>query len=67
MDGSKLAEVVLHYAKELAGRLDLEVIILHVCIPEERALTTMHRAYVERMAEIVRGQSFEVQQRTGFQ
>lgn len=67
LDGSQLAEVVFPYAKELAGRLDLEVIILHVCTPEERALTTMHRAYVERMAENVRRQSIEVQQRTGFQ
>ncbi len=31
LDGSELAEVVLPYAKDLAGRLDLELILLHVC------------------------------------
>jgi nucleotide-binding universal stress UspA family protein len=31
LNGSELAEVALPYAKELAGRLDLELILLHVC------------------------------------
>ena len=30
LDGSELAEVVFTYAKELAGRLDLKVILLYV-------------------------------------
>jgi len=65
LDGSELAEVVFNYAKELAGRLDLDVILLHVHGPGERELVPLHRAYVERAAEIVRRQSEEVQQRTG--
>ena len=65
LDGSELAEVVFTYAKELAGRLDLEVILLHVCSPGERELVPLHRAYVERAAEIVKRQSEEVQQETG--
>jgi len=67
LDGSELAEVVLPYAKELAGRLDLDVILLHVCSPDEGELVPMHRAYVERAAEIIRRQSAEVQQRAGIQ
>ncbi len=67
LDGSELAEVVFTYAKELAGRLDLDVIFLHVCSPEERESLPMRRAYIERAAEIVKHQSQEVQQRTGIE
>jgi len=65
LDGSKLAEVVFTYAKELAGRLDTNVILLHVYGPEESALAPMHRAYVEHAAEVVKRESAEVQRRTG--
>ena len=64
LDGSQLAEVVLPYAKELSGRLDLEVIILHVCTPEEQAPDAMHRAYVDQIAENVTSQATEIQQKT---
>jgi len=37
LDGSEMAESVFVYAKELAARLDLELTLLHVCGPEERA------------------------------
>jgi len=67
LDGSELAEVAFTYAKELAGRLDLDVVLLHVCVQQECDLAPMHRAYVERAAEIVRRESEEVQQRTGIQ
>ena len=67
LDGSKLAEEVFPYAKELAGRLDLDLVLLHVCSPDESELLPMHRVYVERMAEIVRRQSQEVQENTGIQ
>ncbi len=63
LDGSELAEAVFVYAKELAGRLDLDMTFLNVCTPEERELLPMHRAYVERVAETVRHQSEEVQVR----
>ena len=67
LDGSEVAEVALTYAKELAGRLDLDVVLFHVCVPEERELASMHRAYVERAAELVSRQSGEVQQQAGIQ
>jgi nucleotide-binding universal stress UspA family protein len=55
LDGSKLAEVVFTYAKELAGRLDMDdVTLLNVCMPEEREFRPMHEAYVEHSAEIVK-------------
>lgn len=65
LDGSELAEVVFTYAKELAGRLDLEVILLYVFNPALREFLPMHQAYIERAAEIVRRQSREVQEKTG--
>jgi len=65
LDGSELSEVVFPYAKELAGRLDLDVVLLHVCSPEECELTPLHRAYIEHKAEILKRQSEEVQQKTG--
>jgi len=65
LDGSELAEVVFVYAKELAGRLNLDLVFLHVCAPEQSESTPMHRAYIERAAEIVRHQSQEVQEKSG--
>jgi nucleotide-binding universal stress UspA family protein len=67
VDGSELAEVVFTYAKELAGRLDIDIILLHVCRPEERDRLPMHRAYIERAAETVKQQSQSVQEITGLQ
>jgi len=67
LDGSELAETVFVYAKELAGRLDLDVTFLNVCTPEERELLPMHTAYVERVADSVSRQSAEVQEKGGFQ
>ena len=65
LDGSELAEVVLPYAKELAGRLDLELTLLHVYQPLGSESQFMSRAYLERAAEIVQKQSREVQAKTG--
>jgi len=67
LDGSKLAEVVFPYAKELAGRLDLDLVFLHVCSPEESEFAPVHRAYVQQACEIVRRESEEVQEKTGVQ
>ncbi len=62
LDGSELAEVVLTYAKELAGRLDLEVILLHVSSPEEgEFFAPMRQAYIKQAAETIRRQSRQVQ------
>jgi nucleotide-binding universal stress UspA family protein len=67
LDGSELAEVVFPYAKELAGRLDLDLVFLHVYSPAESELRPMHRAYIEHLAELAWRQSQEVQERTGIQ
>lgn len=60
LDGSKLAEVVFEYAQELAGRLHLDLELLHVCRPEEEAQLPMRQAYIERMAEILCEKADEV-------
>jgi nucleotide-binding universal stress UspA family protein len=65
LDGSELSEVVFPYAKELAGRLGLDVILLHVHSPEEGEKAPLHRAYIERKAEVIKRQSEEVQQKIG--
>ena len=67
LDGSELAEVVFNYAKEFAGRLDLEVVLLYVSTPAEEEFLPMHRAYIEHAADIVRRQSQEVQEKTDIQ
>ncbi len=61
LDGSKLAEVVFNYAKELAGRLNIDPIFLHICAPDEAELLPMYRIYVEHSAEVVERESQEVQ------
>jgi nucleotide-binding universal stress UspA family protein len=66
LDGSELAEKVIPYAKELVGRLDLDLLLLHVENPMEQDSTPVNRAYIQRMVEVIRAQSQEVQQRTGF-
>jgi nucleotide-binding universal stress UspA family protein len=51
LDGSELAEVVFKYARELSGRLGIDLELLHVVTPQEEDLLPMRRAYMERMAE----------------
>ncbi len=65
LDGSELAEAVFTYAKELAGRLDLEVILLCVGSSDLHEFTPMYEAYIERAAEIIQRQAREVQRKTG--
>jgi len=67
LDGSELAEVVFTYAKELAGRLDMDLILLHVCSPAEHDFMPMHKRYIEQAAETIGRHSQEVQERTGIQ
>lgn len=62
MDGSKDAEAVLPYAKELAARLEVEVVLLHVVRPEERGFfEPLHRAYVNETVDTIRRQARAVQ------
>jgi nucleotide-binding universal stress UspA family protein len=65
VDGSKLAESAFSYAKELAGRLDTDVTILHIVDPKESETLPMHRAYVNHSAEIVKRRVSEVQKKLG--
>ncbi len=53
LDGSELAEESLSYAKGIAGRLGLEVIMLHVAA-KGQAESPMHRAYLDQVAERLR-------------
>lgn len=65
LDGSDLAEHVLVYVKELAGRLDLQTDLLHVCAREQYEMLPMHESYVERVADKLRRQIDEVRTATG--
>ncbi len=68
LDGSGFAEVILPYVKELAGRLDLEVVLLHIARPEERGFyTPIHRAYIKETVDTIRRWSREVQRRSGLE
>jgi nucleotide-binding universal stress UspA family protein len=64
-DGSKLAELALPYAEELAGRLGTRVTILHVVDSKGSETLPMHRAYVDRSADIVKRQVAEVERKLG--
>jgi nucleotide-binding universal stress UspA family protein len=55
LDGSELAEIVFHYARELAREMGLEVFLLHVANPQQPELLPMFLSYVEHAAEIVSG------------
>lgn len=65
LDGSELAEVVFNYARELAGRLGIDLILLHVYGPDEAESEPMRRSYLERVAEIVRRTSEEAREKAG--
>ena len=60
---SELAEDIFPYAVQLARRLNLDLVFLHVCTPEERPYNKMHKAYIERIAERVNGVSLGLQKR----
>ena len=62
LDGSELAEVPLNYTMQLIMKSGAELILLHVCGPEEChcdaekcTIEPMHRVYAEHTAEVVRG------------
>ena len=57
LDGSKLAEIALSYTAELIKRLPgVEVDLLHVYNPREKAMAPMYRAYIEQAADTIRRQ-----------
>ncbi len=65
LDGSKLAEVVLEYSKELAKRLNLTLDLLHVCANEESEFVPLHRAYISQAAELLAQDARDIQESTG--
>jgi nucleotide-binding universal stress UspA family protein len=65
LDGSNLSEVVFTYAQELAGRLNLDLELLHVCNTQEAEQLPMRRAYMEHMAEVLQTKAEEIRARTG--
>ncbi len=65
LDGSDLAEKALLHASGLAGRMGLEVVILHVARAGSTESMPLHRAYVEHAIEMVRVRSAEVQKKSG--
>jgi len=67
LDGSELAEVALSYAKGIASRLGLEVILLHVAGKGEAESLPLHQAYIEHASEMLQGEMAEVQGKTGGQ
>ena len=65
LDGSKTAEVVLPYAKELAGRLDLDLYFLHVCEPDTTETATTDQIYINDIAQKLKYDIKEIQAETG--
>jgi nucleotide-binding universal stress UspA family protein len=67
LDGSELAEVVFPYIKELAARLDIDVILLQVSGPLLDQFGPMRQAYIEHAVEVVREKIRGVQNDIGTQ
>jgi nucleotide-binding universal stress UspA family protein len=64
LDGSKLAEEVFFYAKDLAVSLDLDLILLNVHEASDRSARNVHQAYIEAMINFVKHHSIEVDKGT---
>jgi nucleotide-binding universal stress UspA family protein len=54
LDGSELAEMALPYGRELARKLNSELILFHVCRPEHHQQEHMHKVYLHSLAETMR-------------
>jgi nucleotide-binding universal stress UspA family protein len=70
LDGSTLAEVVFPYARDLAGRLDIDITLLHVSAPElsqfaPMRFAPMRRAYIEQATKTLEEQARKIQKETG--
>jgi len=51
LDGSELAEMVFDYAREISGRMHVDMNLLHVVGRGEEPQLPMRRAYIEKKAE----------------
>jgi len=65
LDGSELAEVVFPFVIDLAARLEMEVILLQVYGAVGREYVPVHRAYVERSAEMIGRRVEELRRKLG--
>jgi len=65
LDGSRLSEVVCEYAQALANRLGMDLVLLHVCSPEEMDLFPLHKAYINKITESLTLECAETHQRAG--
>ena len=65
LDGSELSEVVFPYARELAGGLGLDVILLHVHSPVERGTRHVYRAYIKYQTEVMKRRLAKVVKKIG--
>ncbi len=54
LDGSELAEMALPHGRELAKKLNSELILFHVCAPEHHRQKHMHKVYLNSLAETLR-------------
>jgi nucleotide-binding universal stress UspA family protein len=61
LDGSQLAEIVFPFVTELAGRLDLDVILLHVYSQAISGFAPMYKTYVESTAKNIAAQIRQIQ------
>jgi nucleotide-binding universal stress UspA family protein len=64
LDGSRLSEIVFPYAKDLAARLGLDIILLHVLSPKDSAILPLHQTYIEHKAQTMKRQLREWQKKT---
>ncbi len=67
LDGSELAETALSYAKGIAGRLGLEMLLLHVAGKGEAESLPLHQAYIDHVSDRLRREMAEVQGKAGGQ
>ena len=65
LDGSKLAEIVFPFAKELAGRLCMDSVLLHVYPQQAAQLVSTYRTYIDRVANQFLQEAQEVQKSVG--
>ncbi len=54
LDGSELAEIALEYAKEVASKLRLSLVLLHVYSPAEAEQVPARQAYINSKVDTVR-------------
>jgi nucleotide-binding universal stress UspA family protein len=54
LDSSKLAEVALPYAEEIAGRLVSDVKLVHIVESDTDPYRNMRQVYLQKMAEVTR-------------